>query len=388
MKNIKDINLKNKKVIIRCDFNVPIKDGVIVDDTRIVRALKTIKYVLSKDAKVILMSHLGRVKTKEDMESNSLKIVADRLSELLEKEVKFIPFTRGKEVENAVDEMNPKDIILIENTRYEDLNKELESSCDEELSKYWADLGDVFINDAFGLIHRSHASNVGIAKNIDEKAIGFLIEDELNHLQELDNPPHPFIVIMGGNKVSDKSKVINNLLKKCDKILIGGALANTFLAAEGYDLGSSQVEEKSISYCKRILKKYEDKIILPIDFKVNTEFSNKGYEIKDITEFNYDNIAMDIGSTSTKIFKNHLKGAKIVLWNGPLGAYEYSNYKQGTEEILSYLVENNIKTIIGGGDMVAAATIYKDSLYHISTGGGATLKYLEGKKLEALKVME
>ena len=388
MKVISDINLENKKVIIRCDFNVPIKDNVIIDDTRIVKAMKTIKYCLKNNAKVILMSHLGKIKTKSDLSSNSLKIVADRLSELLKKKVLFVPVTSGKELETAINNMKKGDIILMENTRFEDLNGDKESSCDNELSKYWASLGDVFINDAFGMIHRNHASNVGIANYINEKAIGFLIEEELKNLEELNKPTHPFIVIMGGAKVKDKSKVINNLLKKCDKIILGGTLANTFLVAEGYDLGLSLIEEESISYCKRLLKKYNDKIILPIDFKVNTEISNRQYEIKDITEFNYDDIAMDIGPNSLKIFKKHLKTAKIVLWNGPVGAYEYSNYRKGTEDLLEFLVNNNIKTILGGGDIVAAATKYQDKIYHISTGGGATLKYLEGKTLPSLKIME
>lgn len=388
MKVISDINLENKKVIIRCDFNVPIKDNVIIDDTRIVKAMKTIKYCLKNNAKVILMSHLGKIKTKSDLSSNSLKIVADRLSELLKKKVLFVPVTSGKELETAINNMKNGDIILMENTRFEDLNGDKESSCDNELSKYWASLGDVFINDAFGMIHRNHASNVGIANYINEKAIGFLIEEELKNLEELNKPTHPFIVIMGGAKVKDKSKVINNLLKKCDKIILGGTLANTFLVAEGYDLGLSLIEEESISYCKRLLKKYNDKIILPIDFKVNTEISNRQYEIKDITEFNYDDIAMDIGPNSLKIFKKHLKTAKIVLWNGPVGAYEYSNYRKGTEDLLEFLVNNNIKTILGGGDIVAAATKYQDKIYHISTGGGATLKYLEGKTLPSLKIME
>ena len=388
MKVISDINLENKKVIIRCDFNVPIKDNVIIDDTRIVKAMKTIKYCLKNNAKVILMSHLGKIKTKSDLSSNSLKIVADRLSELLKKKVLFVPVTSGKELETAINNMKNGDIILMENTRFEDLNGDKESSCDNELSKYWASLGDVFINDAFGMIHRNHASNVGIANYINEKAIGFLIEEELKNLEELNKPTHPFIVIMGGAKVKDKSKVISNLLKKCDKIILGGTLANTFLVAEGYDLGLSLIEEESISYCKRLLKKYNDKIILPIDFKVNTEISNRQYEIKDITEFNYDDIAMDIGPNSLKIFKKHLKTAKIVLWNGPVGAYEYSNYRKGTEDLLEFLVNNNIKTILGGRDIVAAATKYQDKIYHISTGGGATLKYLEGKTLPSLKIME
>lgn len=388
MKEIESLDLKNKKVIIRCDFNVPIKDGEILDDTRIVSALKTIKYCLRKNAKVILMSHLGRIKTKDDLAKNDLRIVAEHLSELLNKEVLFCPKTRGKELEEMINNMQNKDILLMQNTRYEDLDGNKESSNDKELGEYWASLGDVFINDAFGMIHRTHASNVGIAENIKEKAIGFLIMDEIDKLSTLDNPPHPFIVIMGGAKVSDKAKMMENLLKKCDYILVGGALANTFLVGEGYDLGSSLVEEESIKYCQKILKKYADKIILPIDFKVNNEISNRDYVIKDITEFNYDDVAMDIGDRSTKIFEKHLQKAKLVLWNGPLGAYEYSNYRRATLDVLKFLVDKDIKTIIGGGDIVAASIDYKDKIYHISTGGGATLKYLEGKKLPSLKIME
>ena len=272
MKTIKDINIENKKVLIRCDFNVPIKEGKIVDDTRIVSSLQTINYCLEQNAKVILFSHLGRVKEEADLEKNNLAPVAIRLSELLNREVKFIAKTRGEELETAVKNMNNQDIILVQNTRYEDLDGKKESKNDEELGKYWASLGDVFINDAFGTIHRAHASNVGIATNLPS-AFGFLIEKELSALSALDNPEHPFIVILGGAKVADKIGVIDNLVKKADKIMIGGGMAFTFLKAKGYETGKSLIDEENLEFCTNVLKDYGDKIVLPIDVAVTTEFT-------------------------------------------------------------------------------------------------------------------
>lgn len=390
MKTIKDMNLENKKVLIRCDFNVPMKEGKIVDDTRIVAALPTIKYCLEQHAKVVLFSHLGRIKEESDLEKNNLAPVATRLEELLDKKVTFINKTRGEELETAIATMANQDIILVQNTRYEDLDGKKESKNDKELGEYWASLGDIFVNDAFGTIHRAHASNVGIASNLDS-CIGFLIEKELNALKELDNPAHPFIVVLGGAKVADKIGVIENLVKKADRILIGGGMAFTFLKAEGYQIGSSLLDEENIEFCKKIIEEYPDKIILPVDVAVTTEYTeNEPYKVKDINEIDYNEMGLDIGPKTEKLFESYLKDAKIAVWNGPLGVYEFTKYKQGTDHLLQYVVDNNIKIILGGGDIVAAASTsgYKDRVYHASTGGGATLEYLEGKTLPGLEAIK
>lgn len=389
MKNIQEMEIENKKVLIRCDFNVPIKNGEIVDDTRILASLKTIKYCIEHNAKIILLSHLGRVKEESDLIKNDLSPVAKRLSELLNKDVLFINETRGQKLEEAISTMKNKDIILMQNTRYEDLNGKKESSNDSELGKYWASLGDVFINDAFGTIHRAHASNVGIASNLPS-AFGFLIEQELSALSELEDPEHPFIVMLGGAKVADKIGVIENLATKADKILIGGGMAFTFLKSEGYEIGTSLLDADSLDFCTKILKRYSDKIILPVDVAVTTEYSdNEKYITKDINEIEYNEMGLDIGPKTKNLFEENLKTAKIVIWNGPLGVYELNKYKKHTDEILKYLVDNNIKTILGGGDIVAAASLagLKDKIYHASTGGGATLEYLEGKKLPGIEVV-
>ena len=390
MKTIKDINIDGKKVIIRCDFNVPIKDGEIVDDTRIKGALQTINYCLDHNCKIILLSHLGRVKEEADLAKNDLSPVADRLSELLDKDILFSEKTRGEELEAIVNSMQEKDILLIQNTRYEDLDGKKESGNDEELGAYWASLGEVFINDAFGTIHRAHASNVGIASHL-ESAFGFLIEKELNALSVLDNPEHPFIVVLGGAKVADKIGVIENLVKKADKILIGGGMAFTFLKAKGYEIGKSLLDEENIDFCKNVLKDYEDKIVLPVDFAVTNEFTNdEEYRTKSVDNISSDEMGLDIGKETLELYESILDTAKIVIWNGPLGVYEFEKYKVGTDELLKYVVDNNIKTILGGGDIVAAATTagYKDKVYHASTGGGATLEYLEGKKLPGIEAIK
>lgn len=390
MKTIKDINLENKKVLIRCDFNVPMKEGKIVDDTRITAALPTIQYALDNNAKVILFSHLGRVKEEADLAKNNLAPVAKRLEELLNQSVTFIEETRGEKLENAINNMKEKDVILVQNTRYEDLDGKKESKNDPELGKYWASLGDVFVNDAFGTIHRAHASNVGIASHL-ESCIGFLIEKELTALKELDNPEHPFIVVLGGAKVADKIGVIENLVKKADKILIGGGMAFTFLKAEGYEIGNSLLDEENIDFCKSIVKEYPNKIVLPVDVAVTTEYSEKEeYKVKDISDLEYNEMGLDIGPNTESLFENYLKDAKIAVWNGPLGVYEFEKYKQGTNHVLQFIVDNNIKVILGGGDIVAAASTsgYKDKVYHASTGGGATLEYLEGKTLPGLEAIK
>ena len=390
MKTIKDINLENKKVLIRCDFNVPMKEGKIVDDTRITAALPTIQYALNNNAKVILFSHLGRVKEEADLAKNNLAPVAKRLEELLNQSVTFIEETRGEKLENAINNMKEKDVILVQNTRYEDLDGKKESKNDPELGKYWASLGDVFVNDAFGTIHRAHASNVGIASHL-ESCIGFLIEKELTALKELDNPEHPFIVVLGGAKVADKIGVIENLVKTADKILIGGGMAFTFLKAEGYEIGNSLLDEENIDFCKSIVKEHPNKIVLPVDVAVTTEYSEKEeYKVKDISDLEYNEMGLDIGPNTESLFENYLKDAKIAVWNGPLGVYEFEKYKQGTNHILQFIVDNNIKVILGGGDIVAAASTsgYKDKVYHASTGGGATLEYLEGKTLPGLEAIK
>lgn len=392
MKTIRDIDIDRKKVIIRCDFNVPIKEGVIVDDTRIKGALETIRYCLEHNCKIILLSHLGRVKEQEDLAKNDLAPVADRLSDLLERDILFSEKTRGSELEAVINNMKEGDIILLQNTRYEDLNGKKESKNDEELGRYWASLGEVFINDAFGTIHRAHASNVGIASNMkDSSAIGFLIEKELKALNSLNNPERPFIVMLGGAKVSDKIGVIENLVTKADKILIGGGMAFTFLKAKGIEIGKSICDEESIDFCKNMLEQYNDKIVLPIDFAVSNEYTNdEMYRTKTIEELSTNEMGLDIGEKTAELFEEILKNAKTVIWNGPMGVYEFDKYKRNTDELLRFLVENDIKTILGGGDIVAAATAsgYKDKVFHASTGGGATLEYLEGKTLPGLEVIK
>ncbi len=388
-KTIKDLNINNKKVIIRCDFNVPIKEGVIKDDTRIAKSLPTIKYCLEHNAKIILMSHLGRVKTEEDKTKNDLSVVATRLSELLDKNITFVNSTRGEELENATSNMKDGDIILMQNTRYEDLDGKKESGCDMELAKYWASLGEVFINDAFGTLHRAHASNVGISTYLPS-CVGLLVEKELNALSYLFNPDRPFMIILGGAKVSDKIGLIENLLPKCDKILIGGGMAFTFLKAEGYNIGNSLLDEEALDFCKKILKENEDKIILPVDVVCNDKYEDTEGTVKDITELTDNEMGLDIGPNTVNIFKNNLSNTKTIMWNGPLGVYEFKNYVKGTNDVLTYLTEIDAKTVLGGGDIVASASSCNvtDKLYHISTGGGATLEYLEGKDLPGLKNIE
>ena len=389
MKYIDNIDLSNKKVIIRCDFNVPIKDGNIVDDTRIVESLPTIRYAIEQGSKIILLSHLGRIKTKEDLEKNTLAPVAKRLGELLNHPVMFINRTRSETLISTVNEMKSGEIILIENTRFEDLEGKKESSNDEELASYWASLGEVFINDAFGTIHRAHASNAGIGSKLPN-AVGFLVEKELNALSKLDSPERPYVVILGGSKVSDKIGVINNLVEKADKIIIGGGMAFTFLKAENQNIGKSILDEENISYCTEIMEKYKDKILLPVDVQAATDMETKASRVIPFKFLKEDEMGLDIGIESVNNIKEVLKTAKTVVWNGPLGVYENPKYCFGTEEILRFVTENNIETILGGGDIVAAASKlgYKEKVSHASTGGGATLEYLEGKNLPGLEIIQ
>ena len=388
-KTIRDYDLNNKKVIIRCDLNVPIKDGVIHDDTRIKASLKTIKYAIDNNAKVILLSHLGKVKEQADLEKNNLYPVSIRLSELLEREVFFSNVTSGKELENKINSLNNGEILLVQNTRYEDLDGKKESSCDEELAKYWATFGEIFINDAYGTSHRAHASNVGIAKHLPN-GLGFLVEEEVCKLDNiLNEETSPFVVIMGGAKVSDKIKVIENLILKCDKLLIGGGMSYTFLKAKGYNIGNSIVDEESLDFCKNILNKYSNKIILPIDNVVSTSLEDTNFEIKTLDEMTSTDMGLDIGPKTVKLFTSELKSAKRVVINGPMGCFENPNYAVGTKAIYDFIAENNIKTLIGGGDSAASVNKLSDpsKFYHISTGGGATLEYLEGKILPGIDII-
>jgi len=389
-KTIRDYDLNDKKVIIRCDLNVPINAGVIKDDTRIKASLKTIKYAINNGAKVILLSHLGKVKEKSDLEKNNLLPVSIRLKELLDQEVFFSNKTTGIELEQMVNKLEKGQVLLVQNTRYEDLNGKKESSCDSELSKYWASLGDIFINDAYGTSHRAHASNVGIAKHLPN-GLGFLVEEETNKLDNILNEnTNPFIVIMGGAKVSDKIKVIENLVLKCDKLLIGGGMAYTFIKALGHNIGSSIKDDESIEFCKNILAKYPDKIILPIDTIVSESLESNIYTEKDITEIKNTDIGLDIGSKTINLFTSILKNSKRVIINGPMGYFENPNYSKGTKAIYDFITNNKIKTLIGGGDSASSVNKLSDStkFYHISTGGGATLEYLEGKTLPGIDVIE
>jgi len=387
-KTVKDLNVAGKRVIVRCDFNVPRKDGKITNDNRIIQALPTIKYLLENNAKVILMSHLGKVKTEEDKAKNNLDVVAARLAELLPgTKVTFCPVTRGPELEKDVADLKDGEILLVQNTRYE----KGESKNDEELGKYWASLGDVFVEDAFGSVHRAHASTVGIPSNIAENGLGFLVEKEVDMLgKAVDEPAHPFVAIIGGAKVSDKIGVIENMLAKADKVIVGGGMAYTFLKAMGENVGNSLVEEDKIQLAKDTLEKGKGKIVLPVDNVISDAFSNDA-NIKvvegDIPE---GWMGLDIGPKSIELFKDTLKGAKTVVWNGPMGVFEMPNFEKGTLAVCEAISElPDAITVIGGGDSAAAAIQlgFQDKFSHISTGGGASLEYMEGKTLPGIAVI-
>ena len=387
-KSVKDIDLKDKKVLVRVDFNVPLKDGVITDDTRIKAALPTINYVLEQGGKAILFSHLGRVKTEEDKEGKSLAPVAKRLGELLGKEVTFVPETRGEQLEEAIRNMNDGDVVVFENTRFEDIDGKKESKNDTELGKYWASLGDVFVNDAFGTAHRAHASNVGIASTGIPTVAGFLMEKEIKFIGEaVEEPKRPMIAILGGAKVSDKIGVIENLIPKADKILIGGGMTYTFYEAKGIKIGNSLVEADKVELAKELIEKAGDKLVLPIDNVCAPEFSND-VETQVIEGDIPDGLmALDIGPASVKLFADTLQGAKTVVWNGPMGVFEMSNFAKGTIGVCEAIANlEGATTIIGGGDSAAAAEQlgFADKFTHISTGGGASLELLEGKELPGL----
>lgn len=389
---VSDLDVKGKKVLMRVDFNVPVKNGVIGDDNRIVAALPTIKYIIENGGKAILFSHLGRIKKEEDKKELTLRPVAQRLSDLLGKPVTFVPVTRGAQLEDAVNGLNDGDVLLFENTRFEDLDSKKESGNDPELGKYWASLGDMFVNDAFGTAHRSHASNVGVATAMKAEgkkvAAGFLMEKEIKFLGEaVDDPKHPFVAILGGAKVSDKIGVIDHLLDKADKVIIGGGMTYTFYAAKGMSIGNSLVEADKIDVAKEILAKGGDKIVLPVDSVVAEKFDNDVPHKVVEGDIPDGYMALDIGPKSVAEFKDVLKDAKTVVWNGPMGVFEMSNYAKGTLEVGEFLgTLSDATTIVGGGDSTAAVKQLGvgDQLTHISTGGGASLEYLEGKELPGI----
>lgn len=391
---VKDVDLKGKKVLVRVDFNVPVKDGVITNDNRITAALPTIKYILEQGGRAILFSHLGRVKEEADKAGKSLAPVAADLAAKLGQEVKFIPgVTRGAELEAAVNALEDGQVLLVENTRFEDVDGKKESKNDPELGQYWASLGDgIFVNDAFGTAHRAHASNVGISANVEKAVAGFLLENEIAYIQEaVEAPERPFVAILGGSKVSDKIGVIENLLEKADKVLIGGGMTYTFYKAQGIEIGNSLVEEDKLDVAKALLKKANGKLILPVDSKEANAFADYT-EVKDTEGEAVDPgfLGLDIGPKSIAKFDEALTGAKTVVWNGPMGVFENPDFQAGTIGVMDAIVKQpGVKSIIGGGDSAAAAINLgrADKFSWISTGGGASMELLEGKVLPGLAAL-
>ena len=391
---VKDVDLKGKKVLVRVDFNVPVKDGVITNDNRITAALPTIKYILEQGGRAILFSHLGRVKEEADKEGKSLAPVAADLAAKLGQDVKFIPgVTRGAELEAAVNALEDGQVLLVENTRFEDVDGKKESKNDPELGKYWASLGDgIFVNDAFGTAHRAHASNVGISANVEKAVAGFLLENEIAYIQEaVEAPERPFVAILGGSKVSDKIGVIENLLEKADKVLIGGGMTYTFYKAQGIEIGNSLVEEDKLDVAKALLEKANGKLILPVDSKEANAFADYT-EVKDTEGEAVDPgfLGLDIGPKSIDKFDQELTGAKTVVWNGPMGVFENPDFQAGTIGVMDAIVKQpGVKSIIGGGDSAAAAINLgrADKFSWISTGGGASMELLEGKELPGLAAL-
>ena len=390
-KSVEDISVKGKRVLCRCDFNVPLKEGKITDENRLVAALPTIKKLISDGGKVILCSHLGKPKGEPKPEL-SLAPVAKRLSELLGQPVLLAKDDNvvGENAKKAVSEMKEGDVVLLENTRY----RAEETKNGEAFSKELASLADVFVNDAFGTAHRAHCSNVGVTEFIDGPAVvGYLMEKELRFLgQAVENPVRPFVAILGGAKVSDKLAVIDNLLEKCNTLIIGGGMAFTFVKAQGYEIGKSLVDDEKLQYCKDMLAKAKEKgceILLPVDAVCASSFpdpiDDKNLPVKtvDINAIPADMLGLDIGPKSQELFANAVKNAKTVVWNGPMGVFENPVLAQGTIAVAKALAETDATTIIGGGDSAAAVNIlgFGDKMTHISTGGGASLEFLEGKEL-------
>ena len=374
MNTLKDIDIKNKNVIIRCDFNVPMEGNVIKDNSKIVKSIKTLKYLVDNNCRVVILSHFGRVKSEEDKERNTLKYVGQELSNLLQREVKFVDKCMGEKVKEFVYSCNKGDVILLENTRIMDYPEKLESSNNLELAKFWASLGEIFINDAFGSMHRAHASTAGICKFLPS-AIGFLVEDELNHLNILvKETPHPFCVFMGGAKVDDKLPIIKSLLDRCDYLLLGGGIANSFLKAKGANVGLSVAtnDEAILSELNELMNKYKGKIILPIDFTID------------------DGIIYDIGSKSIEMYKKYIMDSEIIFVNGTCGKFEDDRFTEGTKGLFEALKMSNKKVIVGGGDTVSAVSKfgYENSFYYLSSGGGATLEYIADGTLKALEWMK
>ena len=391
---VKDVDLKGKKVLVRVDFNVPVKDGVITNDNRITAALPTIKYILEQGGRAILFSHLGRVKEEADKEGKSLAPVAADLAAKLGQDVTFLPgVTRGAELEAAINALEDGQVLLVENTRFEDVDGKKESKNDPELGKYWASLGDgIFVNDAFGTAHRAHASNVGISANVEKAVAGFLLENEIAYIKEaVEAPERPFVAILGGSKVSDKIGVIENLLEKADKVLIGGGMTYTFYKAQGIEIGNSLVEEDKLDVAKALLEKSNGKLILPVDSKEANAFADYT-EVKDTEGEAVDPgfLGLDIGPKSIAEFDKALTGAKTVVWNGPMGVFENPDFQAGTIGVMDAIVKQpGVKSIIGGGDSAAAAINLgrADKFSWISTGGGASMELLEGKVLPGLAAL-
>ncbi len=388
--SIKDLNVTSKKVLVRVDFNVPLNNGEITDDNRIKAALETINYLIENNAKIILFSHLGKVKANEDKLSKSIRPAVDRLSELLNKEVLFVDETRGSKLETSINNLQDGQVLMFENTRFEDIDGKKESTNDIELGKYWASLGDgIFVNDAFGTAHRAHASNVGIASNCEFAVPGFLLEKEIKFIGgAVGQPKRPLVAILGGAKVSDKIGVIENLLKTADHVLVGGGMMFTFLKAMGYEIGSSLCEEDKLDLAKTLLEKANGKLILPIDTKINNTFGNEG-DIKTVSvqEVPGEYMGLDVGPKTVELFASYINDAKTVVWNGPMGVFEMENFANGTIGVCKAIANNKeATTIIGGGDSAAAAIQlgFAQDFSHISTGGGASLEYLEGKELPGI----
>ena len=374
MKTIKDIDLKNKKVVIRVDYNVPMENGIIKDSSKIKKSLRSINYLLENNCRVVILSHFGRIKSEEDKDKNSLKIVAKELANLLGKNVKFLDSCYGDKVKSIVDNCGLGEVILLENTRFMDIYEKKESGNDLALAEYWASLGEVYINDAFGSMHRAHASTAGIAKFLPH-AIGFLVMDELEHLNILiHNTPHPFTVFMGGAKVDDKLPIIKSLIERCDYLLVGGGIANSFLKAKGADIGNSIAtsDEGILNELKKLMDEYKGKIVLPVDFTID------------------DGIIYDVGNKSIEVYKKYIDKSEIIFVNGTCGKFEDERFMEGTSNLFKILKDSGKKVIVGGGDTASACIKFgfKDSFDFISSGGGATLEYIADGTLKALEWME